>query len=199
MTSLAAQLGMPTDHSPMRDAFLGWQCRARQMMMRENGGKPTDAVTPALTLAGEAAPMGHIITVMCKNPAWSVTPELQHMARKTNDTAKWREDALTFFSATFYQKAREFSDILTSTFAPGSAGAAAIRAADRVTLSFNAYGQCVDLDCKVWKLARRNPLYAATVAHNRLFNPGLHPDAEVLGFEPDWSNSSSEPPLGGRC
>ena len=195
MTSLAAQFGI-SDRSPLRDAFLGWQCRCRQMMMRDHGGKPTDGITPALTLAGESEPMGHIITVMSKNPAYSVTPELQHMAKKTNDTAKWREEALKFFSATHYQKAREFSDILTSTFPPGSPGAAAIRAAGRVTLTFEAYGQRYDLACKVWKLARRNPLYAATMAHNRLFNPGLHPDTEVLGFEPDWSASVAEPAAG---
>ena len=196
MTSLAAQLGIPMDDAPMRGAFLGWQCRVRQMMMRDHGGKPTDGITPALTLAGESEPMGHIITVMSKNPAYSVTPELQHMAKKTNDTAKWREEALKFFSATHYQKAREFSDILTSTFPPGSPGAAAIRAAGRVTLTFEAYGQRYDLACKVWKLARRNPLYAATMAHNRLFNPGLHPDTEVLGFEPDWSASVADPAAG---
>jgi len=33
------------------------------------------------------------------------------------------------------------------------------------------------------------------MAHNRLFNPALPPATEVLGFEPDWANSSSEPPL----
>ena len=57
-------------------------------------------------------------------------------------------------------------------------------------LTFEAYGQRFDLDCKVWKLSRRNPLYQATVAHNRLFNPALHPETEVLGFEPDWQTST---------
>ena len=66
MASLAAQLGMPTNDAPMRDAFLGWQCRARQMMMRDHGGKPTDAITPALTLAGEAMPTPGQIDAMLK-------------------------------------------------------------------------------------------------------------------------------------
>ncbi|MGB0853127.1 MAG: hypothetical protein ACPGVA_12585 [Pikeienuella sp.] len=190
--SLAAQFGIDTtsDH-PLRKAFLGWQCRVRQMMMRDEGGRPTDAITPALTLPGADEPMGHIITVISKSPAYSLTPEMNHMAKKTPDTAKWREEALKFFSATYYQKSHEFSDILTSTFPPRSTGAATIRAADRVTLTFDAYGQRFDLDCKVWKLSRRNPLYQATVAHNRLFNPALHPDTEVLGFEPNWDQSSS--------
>jgi hypothetical protein len=169
--SLAAQFGIGTGDHPMRKIFLGWQCRVRQMMMRDEGGRPTDAITPSLTLPGSETPMGHIITLMSKLPAYSVTPELTFMAQKTPDTAKWREEALTF--------------------SPHSTGAATIRAADRVTLAFDAYGQRFDLECKVWKLSRRNPLYQATTAHNRLFNPGLHPDTEVLGFEPNWDQSSS--------
>lgn len=199
MTSLAAQFGLTPPPHPLRDAFLGWQCRARQMMMRDHGGKPTDAVTPAVIVKGASEPLGHIITIMSKLPAHSVTPELTHMAKKTPDTAKWREEALKFFSATHYQKAKEFSDILTATFQPGSEGAAKMRAAEHVTLVFDAYGQRYDLTCRVWKLARRNPLYAATIAHNRLFNPALHPDTEVLGFEPDWNASTADPAVtGGR-
>lgn len=189
--SLAAQFGISADDHPMRKAFLGWQCRVRQMMMRDEGGRPTDAITPSLTLAGADKPMGHIITLMSKLPPYSVTPELTFMAQKTPDTAKWREEALKFFSSTYYQKAHEFSDVLTATFPPHSTGAATIRNADRVTLTFDSYGQRFDLDCKVWKLSRRNPLYLATMAHNKLFNSGLHPDTEVLGFEPKWDQSIS--------
>ena len=188
MTSLAAQFGI-SDRSPERDAFLGWQCRCRQMMMRENGGKPTDAVMPEVTLTGQDQPLGHIITVMSKSPAYSVTPELTHMAKKTNESAKWREEGLKFFSATYYQKAHEFSDVLTSTFPPGSLGAAKMRAAGRATLVFEAYNERWDLICQIHKLSRRNPLYLATMAHNRLFNPTIAPDTEVLGFEPDWTQS----------
>ena len=39
----------------LRDSFLRWQCRVRQIAMREASGRPDDAVTPALTLPGQAA------------------------------------------------------------------------------------------------------------------------------------------------
>ena len=189
MNALAAQFGISSDPSPNQRAFLGWQCRCRQMMMRDNEGKPTDAVMPEVTLAGATEPLGHIITIMSKSPAYSLTPELTHMAKKTHETAKWREEAMKFFSATYYQKAHEFSDILTSTFPPGSQGAAKLRTAKAATLSFEAYGERWDLTCTIHKLSRRNPLYLATMAHNRLFNPTISPDTEVLGFEPDWTQS----------
>ena len=82
-----------------------------------------------------------------------------------------------------------------ATFPPASPGAAAIREAGHCTLIFDAFNQRFDLTCKVWRLAAHNPLYQATMAHNLLFNPALPPDTEVLGFEPDWSASTSDPKL----
>jgi len=193
MSALGAALGESFSTSPLRKAFLKWQCRVRQIAMRDNHGRPDDAITPALFLPGEAEPMGHIITLLNKSPGYSVTPELLHMAKKTNDPAQRRDQAIRFFSATYYQKAAEFSDILTATFPPGSPGAAAIREAETVRLRFDAYAQVFDLTCRVWKLAPHNPLHQATFAHNQLFNPALAPDTEVLGFEPDWDASTSEP------
>jgi hypothetical protein len=177
----------------LRDGFLRWQCRVRQMMMRDDRGRPGDPIMPALTLPGESGPMGHIITVMSKAPQHSKTPELRHMVRKTVDPAQRRESALTFFSEYYYQKADEFSDILTATFPPGSKGAARIREAGRSVLTFQAWGQRYDLDCRVWTLAEHNPLYQATYWHNLLFNPNLPSDTISLGFEPDWSRSSADP------
>ena len=193
MSMLGAALGETYSTSPLRLAFLRWQCRVRQIAMRENAGRPDDAITPALTLPGESEPLGHIITILSKSPGYSVTPELQHMAAKTNDPAQRREAALTFFSASYYQKAGEFSDILTATFPPDSPGAATIRAAEKVTLDFDAYTQKFTLLCKVWRLAEHNPLYQATMAHNTLFNPAIPPGTEVLGFEPVWDECSSDP------
>jgi hypothetical protein len=179
--------------SPLRDSFLRWQCRVRQMMMREDRGRPGEGVMPALTLAGDDTPMGHVVTVMSKAPQYSKTPEMRHMARKTNDPAQRREAALTFFSEYYYQKASEFSDILTATFPPGSPGAAKIREAGRVNLTFEAYNQRYDLACRVWTLAEHNPLHQATYWHNLLFNPGLSADTVILGFEPDWQYCDADP------
>lgn len=193
MSSLSASLGQSFSTSPLRLAFLKWQCRVRQIAMRDNEGRPDDAITPALTLPGETEPLGHVITILNKSAGYSVTPELNHMLAKTNDPAQRRDQALRFFSATYYQKAAEFSDILTSTFPPQSPGAAKIRAAETVTLEFDAYMQKFTLSCRVWTLAPKNPLYQSTMAHNRLFNPDLSPEAVVLGFEPDWESSGSDP------
>ena len=191
--SLAAVLGQSYSAHPLKDSFMRWQCHVRQLMMRQDQGRPTDAITPAVVLPGAAEPMGHIITVLSKAPGYAQTPEMQHMARKTNDPAQVREAAIQYLSSTYYQKFREFSDVLTATFPAGSPGADAIRDADRVTLIFEAFAQRYDLDCKVWRLAPQNALYQATMAHNALFNPALPPDTQVLAFEPNWDASTSDP------
>lgn len=173
--------------------FMQWQCRLRQIVMREREGKPDESIMPALLLDGQSEPMGHIITLICKSAPYSKVPELKHISRKTNDPADRRKTALTLFSETYYQKATEFSDILTSTFQPESEGAARIRRAGHVHLLFDAYQQQFSLPCKVWRLSQHNPLWQATYWHNLLFNPSLPNNTIILGFEPDWSRASADP------
>lgn len=177
----------------LRDRFLRWQCRIRQMMMRENEGRPNEGVLPEVFLPGEQVSLGAIITVLSKAPEFSKTMEIQHMVRKTRDPALRREAALKFFSEIYYQKGREFSDILTATFAPGSQGAERIRNAGYCRLEFSAFNQTYSLKCKVWALGENNPLWQSTYWHNLLFNPSLPADTLILGFEPDWAQCTAEP------
>ena len=195
MSSIATTVGQSFVDHPLKKSFLKWQCRVRQIAMRDNQGRPDDAITPAIFLDGASEPLGHIITILNKTPDHSLTPELTHIALQTNDPAQRRDKALRFLSATYYQKHKEFSDLLTATFPPNSPGAARIRDAKSCTLVFGAYAQRFDLACRVWRLAAHNPLHQATLAHNRLFNPELAPKSEVLGFEPDWGRSNSDPPF----
>lgn len=192
MTALAHLLDIEPSRNPLRRQFIGWQCRVRQIAMRDKQGRPDDAVMPLVHLAGDDEPLGHVITVMSKNAAFSQTPELQHMARQTNDPAQRREKALQYFSSTYYQQADAFSDVLTATFQPGSQGAARIAAADHCSLTFEAYTQRFVLHCQTKQLDADHPLHAATRAHNILFNPTLHPDSVIIGFKPDWDASTAE-------
>ena len=195
MTVRVAASGEARSSTTLRTAFLKWQCRVRQLAMRDNAGRPDDAITPALFLSGRDEALGRIVTVLNRAPAHSLTPEMTHMAARTNDPAQRREAALAYFSATYYQSAARFSDILTATFPPGSIMAARIRKAQRALLSFDAYAQRFTLSCRVWKLSPQNPFHEATVAHNTLFNPSLPPGIEILGFEPDWNMSTSAPEI----
>lgn len=193
MTRAAQRSEPQADSTVLRDAFLKWQCLTRQIAVRQNQGLPDEAVTPAVLLKGKTEAYDHIITVLSKTPQQSLLPELQHLVRRTLDPAQRRQKALELLSETYYQKPTSFSDILTATFPPQSPRAAVIRKADHCRLLFSGYGQSYQIECKIWALTKKNTLYQATFWHNLLFNPGLHPDTIVLGFEPDWTKSTSEP------
>lgn len=190
MTSAVIEMMVksPGNHALM-EQFLRWQCRVRQIAMRDNHGRPDDAITPSVTLPGQSEPFGHVITVFSKWGAYSKTPELKHMVKQTFDPAQRREKALTYFSSTYYQKVREFSDTLSATFQPESKGAHQLLDAGACSLLFEAYSQQYQLQCKVVKLSNQHPLYQSTWWHNQLFNPELHPGTIILGFEPDWERS----------
>jgi hypothetical protein len=193
MTRAAQRSEPQADSTVLRDAFLKWQCLTRQIAVRQNQGRPDEAVTPAVLLKGKTEAYDHIITVLSKTPQQSLLPELQHLVRRTLDPAQRRQKALELLSETYYQKPTSFSDILTATFPPQSPRAAVIRKADHCRLLFSGYGQSYQIECKIWALTKKNTLYQATFWHNLLFNTGLHPDTIVLGFEPDWTKSTSEP------
>ena len=177
----------------LKSGFLRWQCRVRQMAMRENEGRPDAAITPLLVLAGDREAFRKVVTVLPTHPCFSQTSELAHMAKTTHDPARRREHAVRFLSAAYYQNPEEFSDVLSAVFPRASSDAAAIHGAGFCTLKFEAYAQEVVLTCRVETLDQNDPLYIATWRHNHLFNPNLERGAVILAFRPDWSASAADP------
>ena len=175
----------------LRGRFLRWQCRIRQIAMRRDGGRPASGMTPVVRVSDE--PFARIVTVLSKRPEHSVTMELRHLARRTQDPAERRENALRLFAERHYQAATEFSDTLTASFAPDSQVASGLVEARECRLDFEQFGQRFRLHCAVRRLSEHNPLREATFWHNLLFNPRLPADCIILGFEPDWGRSEAEP------
>jgi hypothetical protein len=197
VSALDAYRQLPPEAAALRNGFLRWQCRVRQIAARETGGRPDAAIMPTVFLDGDDAPFGQIITVLSKVPPYSVTPELMHIAKSIFDPAERRDKALAFLSASHFQKHRDFDDTLTGTFKPGSAGAKRLCDKSPVRLVFEAYNQRFDLSCAVRFLTDRHPLHQATWWHNFLFNPALRADCAILGFTPDWEESAADPTIKG--
>ena len=189
-------LRLDSANKQLRDGFLRWQCRIRQIAMRSHDGRPTSGMTPLVSSADRSTPIASVITVLCKRPEHSVTMELRHMARRTHDPAERRESALKFLAERYYQSSREFSDILTASFPPDSGTAAALLEHRKCRLAFEQFSQRFDVHCTVRRLSPNNPLREATFWHNLLFNPRLSGDCVILGFDPDWPKSEAEPPRG---
>jgi hypothetical protein len=195
MSDVSEMFGVDKASLALKDAFLRWQCRVRMMAMRDKQGRPDDAVMPDLFLPGESEAMGQIITVLSKSPMFSKTPELKHMVMRTNDPAQRREKALQLFSETYFQKSREFSDVLTASFAGKTAAVEKILAAQKCRLHFSAYNQTFEIACTVSELGSTDPMYQSTWWHNHLFNPDMSSSAVVVAFAPLWSDSNAEPPV----
>jgi len=172
----------------LRETFLAWQCRIRQMAMRDSEGRPMPGMTPEVIIGEQS--FGAMVALMIKQHPYSVTPEFQHMARSTQDPRQRREKALKFLSSAYYQRSRDFSDELTALFVIGSPTAAALLEAGICRLAFSQYNQNFDLTCAVRTLSQTEYGFQTTFWHNSLFNAAMPIDVQVLGFQPDWDQSS---------
>ena len=177
----------------LRDHFLGWQCRLRQLAVREAGGRPTSGMRPEMRLTAAAPPLGAITTLILRREPQEATAQFRHMVRKTQDPAERYDAALKMLAAAYYQRSREFSDQLTALFGPGSEIAGQLLSAGHCLLDFEQYSQRYTLPCAVRALADDDPAYQGTYWHNALFNPALPGGVLVLGFQPDWARAEAEP------
>ena len=173
----------------LRDDFLGWQCRIRQMSARQAGARPTAGMRPrVLTLEDHEISPGTTVLIVEESPADS-TALFRHQYLKTNDPIERYEKALEILSAGYFQDPRNFSDVLTALFGPDSGIAGALLNHGRCVLQFEEHAQTYRLLCRAAELATSDPLYQATYWHNRMFNPSMPPGVRILAFTPDWRHS----------
>ena len=176
----------------LRDDFMHWQCRIRQMAMRDGGGRPSAGMRPAvLTEAGDALHPGIIVVIHRIEPEHT-TSLFRHQVLKTQDPIERWEKATEHMAAGYFQKHTEFDDRMTALFGPGAAISAALLNHARVLLDFAEYGQRFRLPVTVVEVPEHDPLYQSTYWHNRLFNPNMPAGVRVLCFTPDWRRTKME-------
>lgn len=171
--------------------FVGWQCRLRQLAVREGDGRPTEGMRPLVELHGREA--GRITVVLNRLPEHALLSELRFIVQRTPEPLERWEAAMRLFQGTYFQQPRQFSDEVTALFAGDSATAAALAEAGACRLRFAQFSQAYDLPCAVRRLAAEDPLHAATWWHNALFNPRLPPEPAILAFKPDWATATATP------
>ena len=182
----------------LRDHFVGWQCRIRADAMRRRAGQPSPGMRPQVLSASGGEIVPAMTTLLVRREAESFAPEFRHLARRTHDPRDRREAALALLAERYYQHARDFSDVLTATFAAGSPLAADLKQEGRCVLAFAQDSQRYTLPCTVQTLGRDDPRREETWWHNALFNPQLPPDIPVLAFAPRWLEATAEPDPDGR-
>jgi len=167
-----------------RYGFIGWQCRLRQLAVRQREGRPSDGMVPTVMIDGRN--LGRAVVLILKKPEFGVTEELRHMVQSTNDPRVSREKGLQFLASSYYQRTREFQDLMTGLFSAGSSIAEEVLQTGQCQLVFEQYEQQYSVTCDVQKLAADEYSYDATFWHNSLFNPSMPASPLIIGFTPIW-------------
>ena len=182
----------------MRAYFLGWQCRIRQIAMRQDGGRPSPGMRPrVLDAAGAEIAPSLTVLLTPEEPAES-TAFFRFQVLKSPDPRDLYERGLAYLRADYYQRPETFTDTLAAVLPENSVVAERLLAEGRCTLAFDQFRQTFRLPCVVQGLPPGDAVYDAAVWHNRLFNPVLPGTLHVLAFKPDWASAEANPGPGGR-
>lgn len=189
-----AVIRLEAAQNALRHHFLGWQCRLRQLAVREAGGRPTAGMRPLVQLPGETHRGYEITILIVRELPEESTAEFRHLVRRTHDPAERYKKAIEYLAAAYYQRPEEFSDELTALFGPSASLAERLLDAGRCHLGFEQYSQRYLLPCRARALAESEPAYQATYWHNCLFNADIPAGTRILGFQPDWAVAEADPP-----
>lgn len=182
LTDVAAQ--------QLRDDFIGWQCRLRQLSVRQAGGRPLSGMRPqVLSPDGEVLADGVTVLIVEHDPANS-TQLFEFQCKRTNDPVERYDKILELLSSTYFQYPQNFSDTMTALFGAASDLPPALLHLGRCQLEFEQFTQAYRVPCEVTELSQDHAFYQATYWHNHMFNPAMPPNTRVLAFKPDWPHAS---------
>lgn len=174
----------------LREEFLHWQCRIRQMAMREQAGRPSRGMRPTvLSQQGEELSAG-IVVLIHKEDSKESTAFFRHQMLQTQDPVERWEKAIDYLAATYFQRHREFSDTLTALFGPGPGLPDRLLDHRHLILEFYEFSRRYRIPCTVEELSETDPVFQGTYWHNRLFNPNLPAGIRILAFQPDWPHAA---------
>lgn len=182
LTDVAAQ--------QLRDDFIGWQCRLRQLSVRQAGGRPLSGMRPqVLSPDGEVLADGVTVLIVEHDPANS-TQLFEFQCKRTNDPVERYDKILELLSSTYFQYPQNFSDTMTALFGAASDLPPALLHLGRCQLEFEQFTQAYRVPCEVTELSQDHAFYQVTYWHNHMFNPAMPPNTRVLAFKPDWPHAS---------
>ncbi len=173
---------MSTDEQYKR--FISWQCRLRKMSMRESGGRPSTGMSAGLYSIRGGDEQARLQFLIVKQEPEEATAEIRHLVRKTPDPAEWLKNGLRILAERHYQDDFDFSTHLTASFATDSSIADALKDAGECHLKFKQDSIDFAFDFDIQILEEADATYQSTYWHNRLFNPAMPGQIEVLAFVP---------------
>jgi len=182
----------------LREHFLGWQCRIRQIAMRQDGGRPSPGMRPRV-VDGAGGQVAAALTVLLisAQPEES-TAFCRFQVMRSSDPRDLYERGLAFLQAEYFQQPAAFTDRLAAVLPGGSPVAVSLSAEGACILEFDQFAQAYRVPCAVNELKSGDAAREAAIWHNRLFNPALPDALHVLAFQPDWDSAWANPAPDGR-
>ena len=179
---------------PIQDHFLGWQCRVREYAMRNNEGRPTPGMCPRVRLDNGTEVAAALTLLLLPVQPHESIQQFRFWVQKTHDPQERNKKAIQLLSSAFYQHIEDFNGVLTGLFPNESKTVKTLLKEKSCVLEFDYLQQSFRIPCSVGELSKEGEDYEFTYWHNFLFNPYLSPEVTILGFEPDWSTASADPP-----
>jgi hypothetical protein len=171
--------------------FLGWQCRIRQLAVRQEGGRPSAGMRPrVLSSSGQQLSTGIVTLIVEAQPEQS-TQLFRYQYLRTQDPNERYDAMLEILQGSYFQDPARFADLITALFAADSPLAASLLSAGECLLDFEQYTQGYRIPCAVGRLAESDAFHQATLWHNRMFNQNLTAAIQVLAFRPDWPHAAA--------
>jgi hypothetical protein len=178
-----------TKSNSLRTDFMAWQCRIRQIAMRQDGGRPSPGMRPrVLDIREHELAPALTVLIVPRDPVESAD-FFRFQVLKTADPRDLYERALAYLQADYFQQPSAFGDVMTAVLPSRSELAAKLVHDGRCSLVFEQFSQRYRLQCVVFETEPGEAIRDATLWHNRLFNPSLPDDVAVLGFRPDWKSA----------
>ncbi len=182
----------------LRDDFLAWQCRIRQIAMRQDGGRPSPGMRPrVLDASGREVAARLTVLLVPKDPE-EATSFFRFQAGKSHDAREIYERALAYFQADYFQTPATFSDQLLAVLpAAPSPRPRWSPEQDACSSSSNSARPTV---CRA-AFPRSNqgtrpamPRFGITACSIPLCPTTVH----VVAFQPDWASARANPGPNGR-
>lgn len=168
----------------VRQNFLGWQCRIRQIVMREAGGQPSSGLQPRC-ISIDGSSLGQIVVLLVRKNAKHDASQLKHIFLATQDPFVRYQNAVKHLSAGYYQRPHEFSHEMTALFDASMSLPIALMTDGGCILEFSQYSSTYRFHTSIRALETSEPAYQATYWHNSLFNHRMPASIKILGLELD--------------
>lgn len=177
----------------LRDRFFGWQCRLRQIAMRQDGGRPSPGMSPRVVDPSGGEIVSALTTLLVPREPDESTTFFRFQVQKSADPRDVYERGLAFLQADFFQEPAAFDDAMIAVLPEEAPAAARLARAGTCILEFEQWRQAFRLPSVVGLLAADDARRQAALWHNRLFNPLLSDTVHVFAFQPDWAAASADP------